>query len=104
MVLDEWSKVSRKKGQGQPIFKICANLVGPTSPILHTKSQGYCPFGSSEDIIRTNLKGPSSQMLHTKSQGHWLSGSGEDFYSVLTIYGYVVHLGHVTRTVCIHFS
>ena len=28
-----------KVGQGQPRFIICANLVGPTSPILHTKFQ-----------------------------------------------------------------
>ena len=27
-----------------------ANLVGPTSPMLHTKSQGHWPFGSREDI------------------------------------------------------
>ena len=35
-----------KKDQGQPRFTICANLVGPTSPMLHTKSQGHWPFGS----------------------------------------------------------
>ena len=40
-----------KKDQGQPRFIICANLVGPTSPILHTKSQDHWPFGSRvEDI------------------------------------------------------
>ena len=27
-------------GQGQPRIIICAILVGPTSPMLHTKSQG----------------------------------------------------------------
>ena len=30
-----------KKGQGQPGSIICANLVGPSSPIIHTKSQGH---------------------------------------------------------------
>ena len=34
-----------KKDQGQPRFIICANLVGPTSPMLYTKSQGHWPFG-----------------------------------------------------------
>ena len=27
-------------GQGQPWFIICANLVGPTSTMLHTKANG----------------------------------------------------------------
>ena len=41
----------RKKDQGQPRFTICANLVGPKSPMLYTKSQGHWPFGSRvEDI------------------------------------------------------
>ena len=41
----------RKKDQGQPRFNICANLVGPTSPMLYTKSQGHWPVGSRiEDI------------------------------------------------------
>ena len=31
-------------------FIICANLVGLTSPMLHTKSQSQWPFGSREDI------------------------------------------------------
>ena len=38
----------RKVGQGQPKIFICANLVGPTSPMLHTKSQGHQPSGSRE--------------------------------------------------------
>ena len=29
-----------KVGQGQPRFIICENLVWPTYPMLHTKSQG----------------------------------------------------------------
>ena len=33
-----------KVGQGQPRFIIYANLVGPTSPMLHTKSQSQWPF------------------------------------------------------------
>ena len=37
-----------KKGQGQPRFIICANTAGPTSPMLHTKSQGHWSFGSRE--------------------------------------------------------
>ena len=39
----------RKKGQ--PRFIICAALVGLTSPMLRTKSQGHWTFGSRvEDI------------------------------------------------------
>ena len=57
-----WRKV------GQPRFIICANLVGPTSPMLHTKFQGHWPFGSREDILR-----------------------------VFTIYGHGGHLNHVTK-------
>ena len=41
----------RKKGQGQPRFIICANLVGLTSPMLHTKSQGHWTFDSREEDI-----------------------------------------------------
>ena len=44
-----------KNGQGQPRFTICANLVGPKSPMLHTKSQGYWPFGSREEDIKMSL-------------------------------------------------
>ena len=43
-------------------------------------------------------------MLHTKSHGHQPSGSGEDFKGFSIIYGYVGHLGHVTRTVCKNFG
>ena len=40
-------------------------------------------------------------MLHTKSQCHPPSGSGEeDFLKGFTIYGYVGHLGHVTKIIC----
>ena len=39
-----------KKGQGQPKFIICANLVGLTVSMLHTKPQGHRTFGSREDI------------------------------------------------------
>ena len=40
-------------------------------------------------------------MLHTQSQGHWPFGSvEEDFLKVFfTIYWYVGHLGHVTKTI-----
>ena len=38
----------QKVGQGQPRFIICANLVGPTSTMLHTKSQSQWPFGEEE--------------------------------------------------------
>ena len=65
-----------KIGQGQPRFTIFANLVGPTSPMLHTKYQGHWPFGSRE----------------------------EDIYRVYTLYGHGSHLGHVTRTICIIFG
>ena len=33
-----------KVGKGQPRFIICANLVGPTSPMLHTKSPAHWFF------------------------------------------------------------
>ena len=47
LTLALWLKID----QGQPRFIICTNLVGPTSPMLHTKSQGHWPFGSRvEDI------------------------------------------------------
>ena len=64
-----------KVGQGQPRIIICANLVGPTSPMLHTKSQGHWPYGSRE----------------------------EDFSKVFTLYGRGGHLGHVTRSICANF-
>ena len=65
-----------KVGQGQPRFIICTNLVGPTFP-----------------------------MLHTKSEGHWPPGSrGEDFQRVFTIYGRGGHLGIVTSTIGINFG
>ena len=54
---------------GQPRLIICANLVEPTSPMLHTKSQGHWPFDSREDILRG-----------------------------FTIYEHCGHLGHVTST------
>ena len=63
-------------GQGQPRLIICANLVGATSPMLHTKSQGHWPFGSRE----------------------------EDIQRVFTIYGHGGHLGHVTSTIGINFG
>ena len=65
-----------KVGQGQPRFIICANLVGPTSPILHTKSQSQWPFGSREEEIQR----------------------------VFTIYGHGGHVSHVTITICISFG
>ena len=55
--------------------------------------------GQPRIIIWTNLVGPTAPMLHTKSQGHGPSGSGEDFWRVFTIYGRDGHLGHVTRTI-----
>ena len=44
-------KFDLEVGQGQPRFIICANLIGPTSPILHTKSQGHWPCGFREEDI-----------------------------------------------------
>ena len=35
-------------------------------------------------------------MLHTNYQCHRLIGSGEDFESILTIFGHVGHVCHVT--------
>ena len=40
-----------KVGQCQPRIIFGANLVGPTSPMLHTNSQGHWPFGSREEDI-----------------------------------------------------
>ena len=49
-------------------------------------------FGSKFDLL-----GPTPPMLHTKSQGHRPPGSGEeDFKRVFTIYGCGGNLGHVT--------
>ena len=43
----------RKIGQGQPRIKIWINLVVLVRPMLHTKLQGYHPFGSEEkDFLR----------------------------------------------------
>ena len=64
------------KDQGQHRFIICSNLVGPTSPVLYTKSQGHWPFGSRvEDIER-------------------------DF----TLYGHGRHLGDVTINIWFKFT
>ena len=60
--------------------------------------------GQPRIIIWTNLVGPTSPMLYTKSWGHRLSGSGEeDFLRGFTIYGRGGHLGHVTRTIWTNF-
>ena len=44
-------KFDLEVGQGQPRSTICANRVGLTSPMLHTKSLGHRPFGSREEDI-----------------------------------------------------
>ena len=55
---------------------------------------------SKFDLDVNVLVGPTSPMLHTKSRGHRPSGSGEeDFERVFTIYGRGGHLGHVTRPI-----
>ena len=60
--------------------------------------------GQPRIIIWTNLVGPITPMLHTKFQGHRPSGSGEeDFLRVFTIYGRGGHLGHVTKTIWTNF-
>ena len=41
-----------KKDKGQPRFIICANLVGPTSPMLYTKSQGHWSLGPRVEIFK----------------------------------------------------
>ena len=38
-----------KKSTFQKMFHSNANLVGPTSPMLHTKSQDHWPSGSGEE-------------------------------------------------------
>ena len=40
-----------KVGQGQPRIIICANLEGPTSTMLNTKSQGHQPTGSGKKDV-----------------------------------------------------
>ena len=40
---------SLKEDQGQPRIIICTILVGPTLPILHTKSKAHQPSGSYEE-------------------------------------------------------
>ena len=60
--------------------------------------------GQPRIIIWTNLVGPTSPMLHTKSQGHRPSGSGEeDFQMVFTLHGHGGHLGHVPRIIWTNF-
>ena len=66
----------RKKGQGQPRFIICVNLVGLTFHMLNTKSQGHWSFGPIE----------------------------EDIYRVFTLYGHCGHLGHVAINICYQFN
>ena len=66
----------RKVGQGQQRIIIWTNLVSPTSPLLHTKSQGHQPSGSGE----------------------------EDFLRFITIYGHGGHLCHVTKIFCKNFG
>ena len=39
-----------KVGHGQPRIIICANFIGSTSQMLHTRTQGYWPFGSREEF------------------------------------------------------
>ena len=39
----------RKIGQGQPRVIIWTNYDGPKAPMVHTKPQGYWPFGSGEE-------------------------------------------------------
>ena len=64
-----------KIGQGQPRIIIWISYTLPTFPVLHT-------------------------MFHC----NWPTGPGEeDFWSVFTIYGRCSHLGHVTKTICLHF-
>ena len=55
-------------------------------------------------IICSNLIGPTSPILHTKTQYHRPSGSGEFFFCFFTIYGRGGHLGHVTKIYCINFG
>ena len=44
--------IRHKRGQGKPWFIVCANLVGPTSSMLHTKSQGHWSFDSREGDLK----------------------------------------------------
>ena len=57
-------------------------------------------------IILAYLVGPTSPMLNTKSQlGHRPSGSRENYFKGLLPHMSVVDiLGHVTKTICIHFN
>ena len=56
--------------------------------------------GANLTLTLSRSVGPTPPMLHTKSQGHRPSGSGEeDFLRVFTIYRHGGHLGHVTRTI-----
>ena len=42
----------RYVGQGQPMIIIWTNFVGPTTQMLHTKSQGHRPSGSGEEDFK----------------------------------------------------
>ena len=69
-------KPCHKEGQGQPRFIICANLVGPTYPMLHIKFQGH------------GLLVPEKKI----------------FKEFLPYMGVVAHLSHVTRSIYINFG
>ena len=49
--------------------------------------------------FKQTMMGPESPMLHTKFQGNWPCGFGEDFWKVFSIYGHGGHLGHETWTI-----
>ena len=66
------SKVFKNKSAFQ---KIHLNALG--SKIWPCR---YVGQGQLRIIIWNNLVGPTSQMLHTKSQGHLPSGSGEEYF------------------------
>ena len=87
----------RYVGQGQPRIIIWTKLVGPTSPMLHTKSQGLQPSGSGEEDFKGFLPykgvvailvmwpGPFEQTfapilrsLHMKYEFNWPSNFREE--------------------------
>ena len=63
----------------------------------------YVGQGQPRMIIWRILVGLTSPMLHTKSQGDRPSGSGEGFKRVFIIYGHGGHLGHVAITIWTNF-
>ena len=72
------------KDQGQPRIIICANLVGPTSPMLYTKSQGFTLYGHGRHLGNVTINiwfiftPLNLRNIHMKFQFNWSNGFWEN--------------------------